>query len=91
MTINAATNDGVLIVPATEIVIVAALEIADAAPHAVQHAVHQTLETIVVAGLAVGAALRIITHSVITYELAVPVVTDPGAIIILKVPTISSS
>ena len=47
MTINAATNDGVLILPATEIVIVAALEIADAAPHAVQHAVQQTLEIIV--------------------------------------------
>jgi hypothetical protein len=34
MTINAATNDGVLIIPATEIVIVTALEIAAAAPHA---------------------------------------------------------
>jgi hypothetical protein len=45
MTINAATNDGVFILPATEIVIVAALEIADTAPHAVPHAVHKTLES----------------------------------------------
>ena len=37
MTINAATNDGVLIIQATEIVIVTALEIAAAAPHAVDH------------------------------------------------------
>ena len=37
MTINAATNDGVLIISATEIMIVPALEIAAAAPHAVDH------------------------------------------------------
>jgi hypothetical protein len=68
MTINAETNDGVLIIKATEVVIVTALEIAAAAPH-------EAPAMIVVARLAVEAAFQ----------------TDTDAIIILNIPTISSS
>ena len=55
MTIRAATNDGVLIAPATKIVIVTALETADAASHAVHHAAHLTLTMIVVSRLSRGS------------------------------------
>ena len=57
------------------IVIVTALEIAAAAPHAVDHAAHETPAMIVAACLAVGTAFR----------------TDTNAIIIMNVPTISLS
>ena len=83
MTNNTATNDGVFILPATEIVIVAALEIADTAPHAVPHAVHhedRQLKVVTTASrLAVEAAVMN-DHHMVTHAIDMMVVTGQNDI-----------
>ena len=93
MTINTATNDGVLIAPATKIVIASALETAVAAPHAIHHATHQTPSDYgSVTSQSRPHSDRIITNSEsVKYTIAMPVVTDTTAIVVLAVVTVASA